>query len=423
MTHFSRYGAGRRYFVVTALAVWLIGMPQYTEAALLDDRRSDVVTSLEAIGNLISSSPSLSRDERTSLLNQVLYIRTILLQGAQESPLVTDPVSAEMKTRALETGIASVVVQYDVATNVATATVTVASTTVTAAYVFPQLASSADFETRMRQLRQLLITKLSSEWQVRESEMADLVMISARNPMRNVRVSQNSPEANVLASHFGRYSIVNSVKVLPGNGLGRIEIFTDQDEALVLSLKRSASKKVSGGSRSDSTLYTYSYELYLPAARDTVYRTPATGRSASAKPQVAVVGNNIDVAGVDAYIGSLLGDALFGKTIPDFAGKLRKFLVTNPATLRGRSSALATPEAHEGCFPAVDRLIVGEFVKSLIEGIGAQHGDIDTITHFVAPSRKTSSNASCSGSQAFFNEETDIPALNRAQRTTVPSGM
>jgi hypothetical protein len=98
-------------------------------------------------------------------------------------------------------------------------------------------------------------------------------------------------------------------------------------------------------------------------------------------------------------------------------------LISNPTRLAAGSLEQATDLARSSCYSDADRVVVGEFIRYLVDGMKAQYYDIGGVTQFLAPVYIDDSYAvaaGCTSEATFFKWNTDVAALEAQIGTSYP---
>lgn len=391
------------------LALWgVLCMPVATveaQTATVSEQLQSLTVSLTTIGNQIAVSPNLSETDRLQLMTQLVAISNQILQlknGAQAANSYADylnppPDTDATKKSAKEAGLTKVRVRFDSKTNEANTEIFYGSKVKAVQYAFTDLTAIADFGNKIDSLRTKVAAAISADTDIKQGDIRKLVEVSARNPVRDSRITPNSALAIELANDFAQYSIVDSVAVLPGNGEGTIEISTDQDEALVLSLQREFDED---GFYYRPSQYTYSYRFYIKTPFDIL--DAAFDESDELVPKVSESTQEVPASEIEEYVTSLFNEVPFTSTIADFETKLIKFLTENPTQYR--TSFSTVDSIDRDCYAKSDKVVVNEFIAYLVNGLTVQYEDPEEITTYIAPiaSEDEFYSGSCTNKKRFF---------------------
>ena len=383
--------------VVAALLVSFVVSPVSVSAQTTDI--SAQLTALQAalisIGGAIASSQSLSDTDRFNLLTQLVAISTQILSLRGSTSVVSnpDPLALEAtKDSAAEAGLTRVNVSFNPATNEATIAVTQNRNTTRTTRVISEVASLPLFESKIERLREVVAMQISNDLNVKYLDVYDELFVTARDPLRDAPVPPGSAIAAYLAENFARYSLLEEIRIMPGDGRGMISIHTDQDEIAELTLMR----EVDGDGGLLNT-YAYSFQYFIND-RINPYYSPTFVRDDEPEPLPRATESASGVTEVEVrfFLRSLFNEVPFTTQISNFDTRLTRFLVENPVTQDG-----ALPVGRD-CYSSGDKVVVDEFIEFVVDGLGAQYEDVPSITTYIAPQESDDRGSGCSGTSRFF---------------------
>lgn len=373
--------------IVSSLSLTPIGV----SAQMAENQPSEIevlYSTLIAIGGMIASSPVLTDNERLTLLTQLVSVSTAIMQmQTAGTPTVSlqrqrvDVVAETTKETATRAGLDRVLVVFNPSTNAAAVGVTYGNRTSTTTYNFPEVLATPGFDEKMIELKRVAVAEISNRENVRIEDVDNLTFVTARNPVRERSIAQNSITALSLVENFAQNSVVNSVVVAPANGVGSISINTDQDESLVFTLTR---ERDSEGQITSPATYTYNYSYYASTPGDIFTDTDFEGTYVP-RPKMFESVTGATERSITAFLMPVVDIIPFASRISNFDSKLIRFMVQNPAVYESGTNNPPSNLSRLDCYSASDKVVITEFVKSLIDGLEAQYYDIDEIISYRAP--------------------------------------
>ncbi len=388
---------------VLLVAVLLAAAPITTFAneRSLSEQLADLTVILNDIGTKVAAT-KMSDADRLALMTQLVTISTQIMElkkgeyltsGFVYSPTPAPATDATKKT-AKSAGLTSVRAALDVKSSSIKAEYRYGSKIEKQTLLFTDLAAYGNFYDKVGKARELLAKSLSDGTGIKEGDIRDLTFVTARNPLWDKLVTQNSAQAMELFDNFGQNSIVNSVVVMPGNGKASITITTDQKEVLVLNLGVVTDEE---GYITSPKKYLYSYTLHSTDPASYVYFWAEEG----AKPVVAQSSSPIPEKEIKSFTTSLFNEVPFASKISDFEGKLVKFLTANP-TYYEYGSVSST--GIKDCYYASDKVVVDEFIEYLVNGVASQYEELPKILKYSTPTVSSDSGymGGCTAKKRFF---------------------
>ncbi len=368
-----------------------------TQTTDLAAQLNTLTAALSSIGAAIAGAGYLSENDRYNLLSQLIVISSQIMALRGSSTYVpVDPYSGEAtKDTAREAGLTRVRTTFNPATNEAVTDVTVRSRTTRTTYSFPELASSPIFMDKLVRLREILALRVSNDLNVKYDDVTELLQVTARDPIRASVVPVNSSAATYLANNFAQHSILTRIKVLPGVNVGKIRIFTDQDDSVELTLARMADSE---GYVSSSGNFTYTREYFINDRLNPYTVYDSSSESMVPQPRAFDSDTDISQAEVEVFLMFLYNDIPFTSRISNFGSKLVRFLVDNGVSYDGSSGS----DTQRDCYSSGDKLVVDEFIEFVVDGLEAQYDDIPSITHYLAPLVSDDRGSGCSSRSRIF---------------------
>lgn len=348
--------------------------------------------SLVSIGTAISSAGYLSDTDRLNLLTQLVAISTQItsLRG-RNTVTVVDPLAAEAaKDSAEAANLTRVRVTFNPATNEAVTEVVVRSNTTRTTEVISELASVTQFTNKIARLREIIAMRVSNNLNVKYVDVYEELFVTARDPLRDGPVPQNSAAATYLAENFAKNSLLEEIRIYPGAGMGVISIHTDQDDIGVLTLAREVD--------SDGNIlntYFYQYQYFIDD-RINPYFTTTFSRDDDPQPlpRATQTASNVTETDIRAFVRTLFNEVPFTTEISNFDAKLMRFLVQNSISNDGN--------ANTDCYNSGDKVVVDEFIEYLVDGLEAQYEDITSLTQYITPVVDRDRGFGCSSRARFF---------------------
>jgi hypothetical protein len=347
---------------------------RFVVANSIEEQTLQLMSTINSLGEVIRTSPAISEAERVSLFTQLVQLSTAILNlrllGHSTSP------SVQSKERAEDVGLEQVVVRYTPATNIATIQMIFAtSTPQERRFEYRSLSEVADFSDHMTQLKNIAITDVSNILNIRESDIRERIMVSARNPIRDSRIffTPNSALAEELALKFGAHSIVTGAIVYPSQviqaGEERDEIkgfsiafTTDQNETLVTTVTRS-------GNTFFGRRYTLTTEYFLNDAFLMSGINPDLRQGQL--PTAFTSLQNITESELKAEVSALFGQIPFASQISDYENKVLRFLFDQSTYLQVGEWQQYSNENRQ-CYNRADAIIVREMAYQFLKDSGAQ---------------------------------------------------
>jgi hypothetical protein len=340
----------------------------------IEEQTLQLMTAINSLGEVIRTSPAITETERISLFSQLVQLSTAILNlrliGQSSSQSVPSKETAE------SVGLERVIVRYSPVTNIAAVEMIFAtSTQQERRFEYRSLSEIADFSDRMTQLRNIAITDVSNILNVRESDIRERIMISARNPIRDARafITPNSSLAEQLALKFGAHSIVTNAIVYPsqviqaGDERDEIKGFsivftTDQNEKLVTTVTRS-------GNNFFGRRYTLTTEYFLNDAflMNSINPDLRQGQLPTAFTSL----QNITENELKTEVAALFGQIPFTSQISDYENKVLRFLFDQSTYLQVGEWQRYSNENRQ-CYTSTDSIIVREMAYQFLKDSGAQ---------------------------------------------------
>lgn len=422
-----------RFFITILLVAFFLVSPFGTVVQAVENESNtldDLSSALILIGQQISSSPDLSDGERLTLLTQLIVISSKIIEVRKSLESNQLGSSVVVGSSAADKGLLHVVAK--VSDNADSVDVTLfysATTTATGtveAYSFtPADNSSGNFDLLVTDLRSQVVDTVFTKTSIDKKELDDLLLLSIRNPLRKNYIRPESAEAYDLVEDVGVYSIVNRIEVLPEYatlvrddressaeyvGAAQIKFFTDQDEVVVMTLKR----KVKGlFDPAGTEKYTFTNDVYLSSGIQLYTNYQTSPDSIGDKddeehvlvPKATILTDNILEKDIDDFLVGMFSTLPFTSEIPDFSTKLVSFLLQNPAIFNVGEYGVSTDTTNV-CYSEFDTTIVTTFVEYILGGMNMQYKDLDEIIYYLAPvvrdERNGSSGVRCSGQIDIF---------------------
>ncbi len=352
---------------------------------------------LVELGTIIMNSPDIPDEERLVLMQQLVLIseQIIALQQMSYTPPPPPPDMLSAKDADLE----AILVEFNPKTNLAKTTINIKGKDVIKNYDIAGVREAQVFSSKTSFLRQEIIKDISATYNVVESDVKSLLWLTARDPIRDGYVVQNSTEANKMLERFSLDSIINKIVVAPGFDVGSIEFFTDQDESLKLSLLREF-EDISESDRIRLNTYTYTYEYFVSTDLDGVFDQGPEGEFIK-KPKILSGGRGVDRNDIEDEIISMFNQLPFTSQVPNFDQKVLNFLTENPTFYQTTRPA---DEADLDCYSNSDKVLVTEFLRYLASGLTSQYEEVEGIVNYIAPQQidPEGYGASCERKTRFF---------------------
>jgi hypothetical protein len=343
---------------------------------------NELTASLVKIGEVVANSASIPDTDKVTLMTQLIAISTRILELRKTTQLsvssipATTPISTAKSAKVAK--LKQVIVSYDALTNNAVAKIIYEGREQTISYNLPEVKIASLFDEKIAILKKAVTDKIAGTTNIVAKDIFDLTFVTARNPLRDSLISLNSPAAQNLAKNFLQNSIVSRVNVMPGKYKGSIEIFTDQDESLLLTLKAEFDND-----GNPTATYTYSYEFFFSSPHDTT-ESLINGTIYVKEPKVRTTSTNIKETDIKKTLMSVFNDVPFTSTINNFSSKLLSFLVNNPTYYQAQELRLRADSSLD-CYAKTDKLVVNEFIRYLVGGLTLQVNDTEKLTKFMAP--------------------------------------
>jgi hypothetical protein len=277
-------------------------------------------------------------------------------------------------------------------------------------------ATSNSFEERVEYATLQIIDEVVRETNVLRAEVADNVLVSSYNPIRDVRQPRENIDsyAQLLFEDFGTHSIIENVTVQSTNIGSSIVITTDQDERLVIRLAEIIPEGRGGrgeepgvrAANPEDALYSFGYDFYSTSINQVIERE--RGEDPVTVPTITVSQTDIEYDDILDVLVGFFGEMPFSEGIDDVAEQTLQFLVHNPASLiynEDTTTAVTHPETHAAqCISETDVLVMNAVLLQLIGSLRAQFIVSEDAIDYHVPfrSERTHSDARCSGVRTFF---------------------
>jgi hypothetical protein len=378
-------------FIAQLLLLTFLVIPMKPIMAMTEEEMSQqlslLTTALAAIGMAISTSPELTEAESANLMNQLVAISDQILEiQATLSPIPPDILAEyedadNTRTTVVDAKLNRITLRYDGTARHATATLEFATTTKqrTFTLVPPEGASySAEIDLITKQV----LDELASEFNIQRGGMAQLLRLSARDPIRdtNTVIAFNSSVAKEMAENFGKRSIVREIGVFPGKREGVIEFFSDQDESLRLSLKKNYDEN-------NRFLGTYTYYVhYFVTSKADPYDTDSEGNPIPPKPKFELFAEDVTTNDIIEVTEIIISYIPFASSISNFDDKLVKFLTDNDTVYMHGAYSGPLTDAKRDCYYTSDKTALSEFLTYIVDGLEANYAEnIVSNAKYVAP--------------------------------------
>lgn len=228
------------------------------------------------------------------------------------------------------------------------------------------------FPKQMDAVEDQVIALLMSEYGITDSIALDRIMyVTARNPRRDSGVIvQNSADANDLLRDFSQHSIIESVHVNVGVGNTVIEVYSDQDERIVITIQDETYdyRSYEDFYVPDGKPYRYSYEFYAGTINDSFLIEEA---GETQKPLVAQGEDDLTEEQLIDFINFLFGEVPFTKKLEKADEKTIDFLMDNPVVYQANRYVMS-PQIYE-CVDEGDKIVMDEYVLQLLSGLDTNY--------------------------------------------------
>jgi|GEM_PF-4842625 len=377
------------FFTATAQAQEVEVPPESSFA----QRVEALSSSLEAVGTAIQTSAALSVEERIQLLTQLVDLSRAIVAARQLAVTQSDAQSPVDEVTLEDVGVHRVLVEFDLDSYQAQVTeyrladfddlqqpLSVEYEREVRTLRLQRPEDNLDFRAAAQDAKSQVVEHLMQEYALTdEVTTVGQVFISASNPSLNTsRVTQNTPAAYELLENFGAYSVVTNVNVSTDNGYSQINVVTDQDEVVRLTLVRDDYGYIRPDGDGNNFFapsgdeYAYSFEFFVADAGDFI--RAITGREEDDDEIISKV--NEGVTGVQKSEALDFFNNLFAE-IP-FTGQLRQadealfsFLHENNAVFEANDNGSSSVQPE--CIDRGDRLIVDEYILQLLAGLGTNY--------------------------------------------------
>lgn len=435
-------------YVALGLIITLFGamsfhssaLAQSTDGTATEPTREEVIAALnEALAEISSSiqnSPDVSAQERVGLYldlievsRAILSIQTINRTSVQSTD--DEEVRPEGELTREEVDLHAVAAQLDSETFEAELTyyytedldeiedgsvyVEYEEEVMTLQLDLPSEEISS-FEERIEYATLQIIDEVVRETNVLRAEVADSVLVSSYNPIRDVRQPRENIDsyAQLLFEDFGTHSIIENVTVQSTNIGSSIVITTDQDERLVIRLAEIIPEGRGGrgeepgvrAANPEDALYSFGYDFYSTSINQVIERE--RGEDPVIVPTITTSQTDIEYDDILEVLVGFFGEMPFAEGIEDVAEQTLQFLVNNSASLiysEDTTTALTHPTTHATqCISQTDVLVMNEVLLQLIGSLRAQFIVSEDAIAYHVPfrSERTHSDARCSGVRSYF---------------------
>lgn len=403
--------------------VTLFGFTAPAAAQTPEDTIESLSAALQSIGAQVASSPNISDADRLMLLTQLIEVSQAIVV-LQELAL-QQRISAQTDNQEGDTNV-SALVNDDVYRFVAQVDLEEREAEVTTYYHHNQpqtyrretqtirfTAPDADdtFAEQVRNIEDQLSRTIANDTGYNFSEVRGYLFMSAYNPDREEEFIQNSPRALVIASDFAERSLVESVTLVPDEEIAQIVVSSDQSERVTFEIERNGNYEWSSDNVDDDDrellfLY-YDYDvtasMYLTALND--YRIPR-GDDDPLRPLITYTEEEMSERDVLEFISGTFSGLPFAEEIPDLETNFLRFMFETEANYEYRGVGQPNQEEINECIDPADRLILDEYVVSLLQGMQVQFINQPGIVVYALP---TDSNrdisvdeSGCRDTAAFF---------------------
>lgn len=362
-----------------------------------------LLVSIDAIGQEIRSSSTISEEDRLTLLTQliqlsqaVMVLQEVALQqriseytNTQEgtsgnSALGNDNVYRFVAVLDQEDNDAEVTTYYtrDTPRTYRSESQVVAYTT---------SSDSLSFAEQVAAIEDQISRVIADSAGYDAAEVKGYLFMSARNPLRSEPFRQNGLAASTMGLDFGDRSLIESVTFLPGVDKGTIRVASDQYEYVTFDI-----------SKDSDTAYSVTASLFINGPGDHRSET----RNDELRPMLIDSQTNLNKREVIDFIEGSFSNLPFAKQLDGLEDAFISFMTENETQYLFGKGGTPTQEQLIACVDPADKLILDEFVVSLLQGMKAQFINVPELVKYVVTLRYDSDRSSrerhCLNEQSFF---------------------
>ncbi len=362
------------------VAIMLYAPVSSVSAQVTEATFNDLMATLLALGKMITTSTTLTDAESLNLMTQLVTLSGTIMTMKEEyrkKGLIDGlPPSDDGKVTAEQAKLDRIILSYEAGTERVSIEMEYSTTTLKRSYTFTPSSPNMEYGEKLGQIITDAETQLSNQTGVIMRDIKDVMYVTSRNPIRDTTViHKNSDQARRLAENFARYSIVNRIEVRPNSGRGEIEMYTDQDESLRLTLIRNQDTPGSD--------YTFFIQFFFPS-RLTLTQTGYLPEDQQETAQYEQSDDDVPEDEIFDFVLGLFTDAPFATAISNYDKRLLRFMTQNSTNFT-YSVTDSPSELKVDCYRASDKKAVTEFVRFLADGIEFQREPIEDIIEYVSP--------------------------------------
>ncbi len=395
-----RYLFAVRIIIVAVICLTLIGAPAMPVVAQTSSRAQQIEAlsaTLVTIGEAIHTAPSLTDAERLALYTQLVGVSNaiVALRNAEGTDTANEDAADVIQ---LERAVLTY--KYKNPTTVEVVAYVASTSPKTLTYDYPQLLEYESFGQRMSAVRQLGSYDIGKEFGISQAQARRLTHITGHNPARANVFFKNSEPAYILADDFGKNSIIQTVDIYPGSGIGSIKLLSDQGETLTITIKKNPKQTDPKESASDDKKYSYQSIFQIDDAINLIDGDPKEGNSGII---IDTLSRDLEKDEILDLFTSLFGRHPLATEIDDYENKILKFMLENGAYLFVGDRAQHT-EGDRNCYDESDVLVMKELAGSLLSTMKVQHEPVSEVFQLLAPSfiEERSTQKECKNVEKIF---------------------
>lgn len=364
---------------IKIVCVTLVVAPTTVAVAQTDTVRTEQVKALAAtllqIGNAIRTATNLTETERIILYTQLAPLSNSV--AALNSTSVNSAMTPRSRATGKEIGLERVILSYNYRrpSEVTAIARFATSTPQNFSFSYPALLNYQTFSSRMTAARQFAANDIAQKIDMLRQDIGRLTFISTSNPARGDFSQINSPIAYELEEDFGKYSIINDVRIYPGNGKAKIEIKSDQAEVYIIEIIRDPNGRSSGGSK-------YSYKQTFKIIQG--LNNFSNLRDEDSEIVTDHTFDNLDKKELTDLLLDLLGNHSSMTEIENFEEKLFEFIIENKTFLLAGGMARDMSE-YRNCYDPGDVTVMKGLATSILRTMELQAEPVDDALLLQAP--------------------------------------